>query len=167
MGYTLDHLFGDSEYTGKEMFVDSVTGALGGGLIRPLASVGTRFGKVVRHYGDDTYKVGASAVDDLIVAGYISAPMVSRPARMEFIGGAVAGLVYDIAYGKSPDVSSEQNATDVTSGGTPSRKPKDMVEPNFDKPRNVSHGNRRSMFCPAGYELRKVNKKWMCVRIRK
>ena len=83
---------------------------------------------------------------------------------MELLAGTAASLVYDIAYGKSPDVSSEQNATDVTSGGTPSR---DMVEPNFNKPRNVSYGDRRSMFCPKGYELRKVNKKWMCVRIRK
>ena len=117
LGYTLDHIFGDSDYTGREMFVDTATGALGGGLVRPLTSVGTRFGKVVRHYGDDAYKVGASGVDDLIVAGYITAPMISRPARMEFIGGAVAGLVYDIAYGKSPDVRSERNASDVTSGG--------------------------------------------------
>lgn len=164
LGYTLDHFFGDSDYTGREMFVDSATGALGGGLVRPLTSVGTRFSKVVRHYGDDAYKVGASGVDDLIVAGYITAPMISRPARMEFIGGAVAGLVYDIAYGKSPDVSSEQNATDVTSGGTSSGS--ELVKPAF--------GTRYKMRkewggpCPSGYGLHQIKGKfgqrWMCVR---
>ena len=158
LGYTLDHIFGDSDYTGREMFVDTATGALGGGLVRPLTSVGTRFGKVVRHYGDDAYKVGASGVDDLIVAGYITAPMISRPARMEFIGGAVAGLVYDIAYSKSPDVSSERNATDVTSGGTPSGKGKKtmqkMVKPVYRKGRDP---------CPPGYSLRTRNGKRMCV----
>ena len=160
LGYTLDHIFGDSDYTGREMFVDTATGALGGGLVRPLASVGTRFGKVVRHYGDDAYKVGASGVDDLIVAGYITAPMISRPARMEFIGGAVAGLVYDIAHSKSPDVRSERNASDVTSGGTPSRKSKNMLAPTSFRD---SRGETRQS-CPRGYELRRVGKRMMCVK---
>ena len=160
LGYILDHFFGDSDYTGREMFVDSATGALGGGLIRPLTSVGTRFGKVVRHYGDDAYKVGASAVDDLIVAGYISAPMISRPARMEFIGGAVAGLVYDIAHSKSPDVRSEQNASDVTSGGTPS---------GYKKPRRQfgKHNGKvveTRIYCSPGFELVKYKGKFYCRR---
>ena len=167
LGYTLDHFFGDSDYTGREMFVDSATGALGGGLIRPLTSVVTRGGKVVRHYGDDAYKVGASAVDDLIVAGYITAPMVSRPARMEFIGGAVAGLVYDIATRKSPDVSSERNATDVTSGGTSSGKRLDSrfsykVKNQYDRAK-YRDGLRGP--CKKGYVLhRATNGVWHCVK---
>jgi hypothetical protein len=156
LGYTLDHFFGDSDYTGREMFVDSATGALGGGLIRPLTSVGTRFGKVVRHYGDDAYKVGASGVDDLIVAGYITAPMISRPARMEFIGGAVAGLVYDIAHSKSPDVRSEQNASDVTSGGKSLE-----IEP-ASKVFSGLYPTSRNYSCPPGYQLVKYRGKWMC-----
>ena len=171
LGYKLDHIFGDSDYTGREMFVDTATGALGGGLVRPLTSVGTRFGKVVRHYGDDAYKVGASGVDDLIVAGYITAPMISRPARMEFIGGAVAGLVYDIAYSKSPDVSSERNATDVTSGGTSSGK-----KPTNEAQKRISAMISREGFsaterkiCGKGYRLVKHTMgrgqaRWTCVR---
>ena len=167
LGYVLDHIFGDSDYTGREMFVDTVTGALGGGLVRPLASVGTRFGKVVRHYGDDAYKVGASGVDDLIVAGYITAPMISRPARMEFIGGAVAGLVYDIAHSESPDVRSEQNASDVTSGGTPLRKPKGSYR--LSDKRVKSWLRTYDTFqetnpCRKGYFPKKINGRWHCVR---
>ena len=168
LGYTLDHIFGDSDYTGREMFVDTATGALGGGLVRPLTSVGTRFGKVVRHYGDDAYKVGASGVDDLIVAGYITAPMISRPARMEFIGGAVAGLVYDIAYSKSPDVSSERNATDVTSGGTLPTLEKQILDKwsykggprPFKQPTGKYPNFRRAK----GYKLMQYNGKALCVR---
>ena len=163
LGYILDHFFGDSDYTGREMFVDSATGALGGGLIRPLTSVGTRFGKVVRHYGDDAYKVGASGVDDLIVAGYITAPMISRPARMEFIGGAVAGLVYDIATRKSPDVRSERNASDVTSGGTPPGYK--LPNKHYSKDvRGPTKGTVRlkKLTCPPGYELVQIKGKPVC-----
>ena len=165
LGYTLDHFFGDSDYTGREMFVDSATGALGGGLIRPLTSVGTRFGKVVRHYGDDAYKVGASGVDDLIVAGYITAPMISRPARMEFIGGAVAGLVYDIAYGKSPDVSSERNATDVTSGDTLTGKVTGYELTDKQVRRLLSPNSRYDYNpCVKGYVPRRHKGRWICVK---
>ena len=39
MGYTLDHFFGDSEYSGKEAFVDGTTGLIGGGLVNPVIKV--------------------------------------------------------------------------------------------------------------------------------
>ena len=159
LDYTIDHFFGDSEFTAREAFVAGTTGALGGGLVRPGLTVGSRFGKVVRNYGDDTYKVGASAVDDLIVAGYISAPMVSRPARMEFIGGAVAGLVYDIAYGKSPDVRSERNASDVASGGTSSGKKSKIPRNAFRSVR----GKYPNFSCPKGYTLMNWEGKMVCV----
>ena len=149
------------------MFVSTATSVIGGGLLRPVGQTLSRFGKVVRNYGDDVYKVGASFTDDLIVAGYITAPMVSRPARMEFIGGAVAGLVYDIAYGKSPDVSSEQNATDVTSGGTSSGKRLDSrfsykVKNQYDRAK-YRDGLRGP--CKKGYVLhRATNGVWHCVK---
>jgi hypothetical protein len=164
LGYTLDHFLGDSSYSGKEAFVDATTGAMGGGLVNPVIRVGSRANKIIRHSGGKVYKVGAAGTESLLVAGYVTKPMISRPVRMEMLAGSAAGLVYDIAYGQSSGSSSEQNGTHVGPAGTSSR---DMVEPNFNKARNVTYGNRRSMFCPEGYELRKVNKKWMCVRIRK
>jgi hypothetical protein len=163
-GYVIDQVFGDGDYTPREMFISTATSMIGGGLLRPIGQTLSRGGRVLGSIGDDVYKVGASAYDDIITAGYIFAPLVSKPARRELIGGVAAGFVYDIAYGQSSGSSSEQNGTHVGPGGTRSR---DMVEPNFNKARNVTYDNRRSMFCPEGYELRKVNKKWMCVRIRK
>jgi len=82
-----------------------------------MMRVGSRANKVIRHSGRQGYKVGAGATESLLLAGYVTKPMISRPARMELLAGTAASLVYDIAYGKSPDVRSEQNASDVTSGG--------------------------------------------------
>lgn len=122
----------------------------------------------MRHYGDDAYKVGASAVDDLIVAGYITAPMVSRPARMEFIGGAVAGLVYDIAYGKSPEPRSERNASKVGSGGT-SSGPTPTWEGMRHSPRNYNeiadlYLEPRNYSCPKGWRPAVRNGRMVCIR---
>ncbi len=142
------------------MFVDVATGAVGGGLIGPVMRVGSRANKVIRHSGRQGYKVGAGATESLLLAGYVSKPMISRPARMELLAGTAASLVYDIAYGKSPDVSSERNATDVTSGGTPFRKSKNMLAPTSFRD---SRGETRQS-CPRGYELRRVGKRMMCVK---
>ena len=117
LGYTLDHFFGDSDYSGKEIFVDATTGALGGGLVNPVIRVGSRANKVIRHSGRQVYKVGAGATESLLVAGYVTKPMISRPVRMEMLAGAAAGLVYDIAHGKSSGSSSERNGTHVDPGG--------------------------------------------------
>lgn len=79
--------------------------------------VGSRANTVIRHSGSKAYQVGAGATEALVVAGYVSKPMISRPVRMELLAGGVAGLVYDIAYGKSSGSSSEQNGTHVGPGG--------------------------------------------------
>jgi hypothetical protein len=154
----LDHFLGDSDYSGKEMFVDATTGALGGGLINPVIRVGSRANKIIRHSGGKVYKVGAGATESLLVAGYVTKPMISRPVRMEMLAGAAAGLVYDIAYGKSSGSSSEQNGTHVGPGGTFSGKGKKsmqkMVKPIYRKGRDP---------CPPGYRLRTVDGKRMCV----
>ena len=99
------------------MFVDSVTGAVGGGLAGPVLRMSSRANKIIRHSGSKGYQVGAGAVESLTIAGYVSKPMISRPVRMELLAGGVAGLVYDIAYGKSSGSSSEQNGTHVGPGG--------------------------------------------------
>jgi hypothetical protein len=158
LGYTLDHFLGDSDYSGKEAFVDATTGALGGGLVNPVIRVGSRANKVIRHTGGKVYKVGAGATESLLVAGYVTKPMISRPVRMEMLAGAAAGLVYDIAYGQSSGSSSEQNGTHVGPGGISSNKGKKsmqkMVKPVFRKGRDP---------CPPGYRLRTVDGKRMCV----
>ena len=160
LGYTLDHLIGDSDYTGREMFVDSATGALGGGLVNPVIRVGSRANKVIRHTGGKAYKVGAGATESLLVAGYVTKPMISRPVRMEILAGAAAGLVYDIAYGKSSGSSSERNGTHVgpgdTSSGKGKKSGKKMVKPIYRKGRDP---------CPPGYRLRTHNGRRMCVKI--
>jgi hypothetical protein len=112
----LDHYFDDSSYSGKEAFVDATTGALGGGLVNPMIRLGSRANKVIRHSGRQVYKVGSGATESLLVAGYVTKPMISRPVRMEMLAGAAAGLVYDIAY-KSSGSSSERNGTHVGPGG--------------------------------------------------
>lgn len=160
LGYVLDHTIGDSDYSGKEIFVDATTGAVGGGLVGPMMRVGSRANKVIRHSGRQGYKVGAGATESLLLAGYVTKPMISRPARMELLAGTAAALVYDIAYGKSPDVRSEQNASDVTSGGIPSRKSKNMLAPTSFRD---SRGETRQS-CPRGYELKRVGKRMMCVK---
>jgi hypothetical protein len=158
LGYTIDHFLGDSDYSGKEAFIDATTGALGGGLVNPIIRVGSRANKVIRHSGGKVYKVGAGATESLLVAGYVTKPMISRPARMELLAGSVAGLVYDIAYGKSPGSSSEQNGTHVgpgdTSSGNGKKSMQKMVKPIYRKGRDP---------CPPGYRLRTVDGKRMCV----
>ncbi len=149
LGYTLDHFFGDSDYSGKEMFVDATTGALGGGLVNPVIRVGSRANKVIRHSGRQVYKVGAGATESLLVAGYVTKPMISRPARMELLAGSAAGLVYDIAI-QSSGSSSEQNGTHVGPGGTFSGK---GGKPKTVKPRKVDRYGMKIPMCPPGYRL--------------
>jgi hypothetical protein len=158
LGYTLDHFLGDSDYSGKEMFVDATTGALGGGLVNPVIRVGSRANKVIRHTGGKAYKVGAGATESLLVAGYVTKPMISRPVRMEMLAGAAAGLVYDIAYGKSSGSSSEQNGTHVGPGGIPSsyRKPDQHY-------RKLVDGTKmKKITCPPDYELVEWKGKLFC-----
>ena len=128
--------------------------------------VGSRANKVIRHSGRQGYKVGAGATESLLLAGYVTKPMISRPARMELLAGTAASLVYDIAYGKSPDVSSERNATDVTSGGT---QPKGHSYPvsgyrlwESDNGRGLRSGEQGP--CKHGYALKKVRGRWLCVK---
>ena len=149
MGYALDHFVGDGEYSGEEAFVDAATGAIGGGLVNPLVKVGSRANKVIKYGGDDAVKV-VTKTDQVMVAGYVTAPMVSAPVRRELVGGVVAGFAYDLATKQSPDVRSERNASDVASGGTPSRKSKNMLAPTSFRD---SRGETRQS-CPRGYEVR-------------
>ncbi len=93
-------------------------------------------------------------------------PLTSGPRRNTVptgyvFGGAgksVAQVGVIAANGKSPDVRSERNASDVTSGGTPSGNGKKtmqkMVKPVYRKGRDP---------CPPGYRLRTRNGKRMCV----
>ena len=147
------------------MFVDSVTGAIGGSLLKPLVQVGKRGGRVGKQYLDDVYKVGASATDDLIVAGYITAPMISRPARYEFIGGIAAGLVYDIAT-ESSDVGRASEGT-VASGGTSSKVMKPMLSDasiRWQLKNGYSMRATTEHACGVGYKLEKVRGRWLCVK---
>ena len=168
LGYTLDHFLGDSDYSGKEIFVDATTGALGGGLVNPVIRVGSRANKVIRHSGGKVYKVGAGATESLLVAGYVTKPMISRPVRMEMLAGAAAGLVYDIAYGKSSGSSSEQNGTHVGSGGT-SSGPKPTWEGLRHSPRNYNeiadlYLEPRNYSCPKGWRPAVRNGRMVCIR---
>jgi hypothetical protein len=165
LGYILDHTLGDSDYSGKEMFVDATTGAVGGGLVGPMMRVGSRANTAIRHTGSQGYKVGAGVTESLLVAGYVTKPMISRPARMELLAGTVASLVYDIAYSKSPDVSSERNATDVTSGDTLSGKVTGY-ELTDKQVRRLLDPNPRYDYnpCVKGYVPRKHKGRWICVK---
>lgn len=159
LGYVLDHTLGDSDYSGKEIFVDATTGAVGGGLVGPMMRVGSRANKVIRHSGRQGYKVGAGATESLLLAGYVTKPMISRPARMELFAGSAAALVYDIAYGKSPDVRSERNASDVASGGTSLGKKSKIPRKAFRSVR----GKYPNYSCPKGYSLMNWEGKMVCV----
>ena len=166
-GYILDQVFGDGDYTPREMFISTTTSMIGGGLLRPIGQTLSRGGRVLGTISDDVYKVGASAFDDIITAGYIFAPLVSKPARRELIGGIVAGLVYDIAFGKSSGSSSEQNGTHVGPGGTSSGGKLDSrfsykVKNQYDRAK-YRDGLRGP--CKKGYVLhRATNGVWHCVK---
>ena len=159
-GYVLDQLFGDGDYTPREMFISTGTSMIGGGLLRPVGQTLGRTVKYGKNLADDIYRAGAVTYDEIIAAGYIMAPMVSKPARIEVAGGIVAGYVYDYATRQSPDVRSERNASDVTSGGTPS---------GYKKPRR-QFGKRNGkvvetrIYCSPGFELVKYKGKFYCRR---
>lgn len=149
------------------MFVDSVTGALGGGLVNPVIRVGSRANKMVKYSGRRGYQVGASAVDDIMMAGYVTAPMVSRPVRMELVAGGVASVVYDIAY-KSSGSSSERNGTHVGPGDTSSGKKAKGPESYGNLSYKPGFRTGRRGPCDPGYLLqKKSNGSWACVRLDK
>ncbi len=129
--------------------------------------VGSRSNKVIRHSAHRGYMAGAGATESLLLAGYVTKPMISRPARMELLAGTAASLVYDIAYGKSPDVSSERNATDVTSGGTPSGSMKPMLSDasiRWQLKNGYSMRATTEHACGVGYRLVKRKGKYVCVK---
>lgn len=86
---------------------------------------------------------------------------------MEMLAGAAAGLVYDIAYGKSPGSSSEQNGTHVGPGGTVPRE----VPVIYTRINRSFGGMKKGDYisqCPPGYELhRKKDGKLVCRRKKK
>ena len=157
-GYVIDQVFGDGDYTPREMFISTATSMIGGGLLRPIGQTLSRGGRVLGSIGDDAYKVGASAYDDIITAGYILAPMVSKPARRELIGGIAAGFVYDIAYGQSSGSSSEQNGTHVGPGG----KPSGYKQPSKHYRKYDGKVRKSKLSCPEGYTLVLVKGKPLC-----
>ena len=122
---------------------------MGGGLVNPVIRVGSRANKVIKHTGGKIYKVGAGATESLLIAGYVTKPMISRPARMELLAGGVASLVYDIAYGESSGSSSERNGTHVGSGDTPPG----LIEPNKHYRKFEGKVRKSKLTCPPGYEL--------------
>lgn len=166
-GYVLDQVFGDGDYTPREMAISTGTSMIGGGLLKPIGQTLGRTVKYGKNLADDVYRAGAVTYDEIIAAGYILAPMVSKPARIEIVGGIVAGYVYDIATRQSPDVRSEQNASDVTSGGTSSGKKLDSrfsykVKNQYDRAK-YRDGLRGP--CKKGYVLhRATNGVWHCVK---
>ena len=149
---------GDGEYSVGEAAFDAAGGALGGSAIKAGATIGSRTFTVGRaHFSKST---SFSYADDAVGT---TAAIVSGNIKPIGIAVTTSYLGDQYTHAQSSASRSEQNASDVGAGG----KLPNMVKPNFNKARNVKHGKRRSMFCPEGYELRKVDKKWMCVRIRK
>ena len=125
-------------------------------MVRPITSVVTRSNRLIRN-SSSMAKVGAG--ESVMIAGYVSRPMISKPATKELLGGAFAGLAYDFIT-QSSGSSSEQNGTHVGPGGivfeetAGGKSAKKMVKPVFRKGRES---------CPPGYRLRTVNGKRMCV----
>lgn len=159
LGYALDHYMGDSNYTGREAFVDAATGAIGGGLINPVAKVATRANRVIRG-STDMAKVGAG--DSVIIAGYVSRPMISKPVAREFVGGALAGFAYDLVT-QSSGSRSERNGPNVGPGGTFSGRkmyplPKDS-KGILSRTGRVLHNP-----CAKGYTPRRIKGRLMCVK---
>lgn len=117
LGYASDHYLGDSHYSGREIAIDATTGALGGGLVGPVMRVGSRSNTIIKNTGRRGWQAGVGATESLMIAGYVTKPMISRPVRMELIAGGIAGLAYDHFTSKSSGSSSEQNGTHVGPGG--------------------------------------------------
>ena len=136
-------------------------------MIGPVMRVGSRANRVIKHSSSRVYQVGAGAVESLSIAGYVSKPMISRPVRMELMAGGVAGMVYDIAYGKSSGSSSERNGTHVGPGGTRLREPtmsqKDINRSIAMYGRNLAEMSKA--ICPKGYRLREIRGRFVCVKV--
>ena len=84
------------------------------------------------------------------------------PTGYVFTGRSVAKVGAIAVNGKSPDVRSERNASDVTSGGTSSGK---KSRGSTIKPTKFvdSRGETRHS-CPRGYELKRIGRRFMCVK---
>ena len=140
---------------------------IGGGLLKPIGQTLGRTVKYGKNLADDIYRVGAVTYDEIIAAGYILAPMVSKPARIEIIGGIVAGYVYDLATRQSPDSRSERNASDVGSGGNRPQTMKPMLSDSsirWNLKNGYSMHATTEHACGLGYRLVKRKGKYVCVK---
>jgi len=164
LGYISDHLFGDGEYSGGEALFDAAGGALGGAVLKPIGVMAGRAFTVGRAHFSTATSFAISTVDDAVGAAAAIASGQLRP-----IGIGVTTGYFGDQYTRmklSPDSRSEQNASDVGSGGTPSGK----------KPTNVAQKRINAMIsregfstaerkiCGKGYSLVKRRGSWTCVR---
>ena len=101
-------------------------------------------------------------------------PLTSGPRRNTvptgyvFTGKSVAQVGVIAANGKSPDVRSERNASDVTSGGTSSGKKTKGPVSYGDLTFKPGYKTGRRGPCDPGYLLqKKSNGRWACVRLDK
>ncbi len=160
-GWIFDELFGDGDYTPKEMLTDAVVGLLGGGLWRPASTAVRRGWTVGRHYLDDAVRVSSNLVDDVLAWVWVFSPF-ARPAAATAVGYAAADYIHDTYFSQSPGNSSQVlPAGSVSPGGT--KKP-------YPLPHHIDVNGRRHKLdysdhnpCDKGYVPRKVRGRWMCV----
>ena len=138
------------------MLTDAVVGLLGGSLLRPALTAGRRAWQAGRHYIDDAARLSSTLMDDLITWGWVFHPFV-KPAVATAVGYTAADHIYETYLSPSPASSSSSYQQNGGAGGT---KMKSVIEP----VKNKHEPNNPGLYwCPDGYHLRKVGKKWMCV----
>ncbi len=167
-GWIFDQLFGDGDYTPKEMLTDAVVGLLGGGLWKPVTTSIRRGWTVGRHYLDDAVRVSSNLMDDALAWVWVFSPF-ARPGAATAVGYAAADYIHDTYFSQSPGNSSQVlPAGSASPGGTtvspilPTRTINRMMKMSNSADR--SRWRREGGACPSGYELKKVKGKWMCVR---
>jgi hypothetical protein len=124
-GYLWDHFLGDSDYTAREALVDTVGGALGGSLLKPIVKGTTQLGKGLWRFkrgGGAISQIGkAEAVETV---GYVYGGQLLLQTPKYVVGtGAAIGTGYAYDYFKSSESSSESYQQNGGSeGDQPSRR---------------------------------------------
>lgn len=153
MGYTIDHYFGDSDYSFQEALVDGTLGALGGGIVGPAYTASGRAVTVLARYADDAVRVGYGGA--VTAVGYVGRPF-ARPIGVKILATGPVESFYEKIM--SSGSRSERNASNVCPGGTP---------PGYKQPskhyRKYDGIVRKSkVTCPPGYTLVLVKGKLLC-----
>ena len=164
-GYITEKTVGDGHYSGTDMAIDAGVGALGGGVVGPVAKMTGRATIGMARYANRVRKFGKhsdEAVDAMIyTAGALTRPAYVRPVGITAIGEFTKVGINTLSSGSR----SERNGPNVGPGGKNRSK---TVPPSVrgvalkNLLRKEGYGKVARDVCPKGYKLVRTKTGFVC-----